>query len=470
MKYRSRIVAAAVAAVTLATLVMGVPTHATNQVAHHGKTSQCAPGVKVAASASPATVTVPDGGGQPVEVIITITGSTFTITGDGLTDASWCVKSSTKTNSGTGTSGASTATNKKGVVQAISYVTIYSVSLEAGGTAGIDWVSRTSAAANSWRSVAYGTPGGNGIFVAVATSGTGNRVMTSPDGTTWTIRTSAADYSWRSVTYGMPGGNPLFVAVTSSFAAEGNQVMTSPDGINWTLRSTPTPAGQWQSVTYGNGKFVAVSDFEFPTGLNGRSMTSTDGINWTVFDAPDDSTWSSVTYGEPGGNPLFVAVAYDYVSATNVVMTSPDGETWTARTGFPNNEWSSVVWADGKFVAVSKRGINVNPIAPGRVMWSLDGVDWNLVDPPVDTDGPQYWEESSWTSVVYGAGLFVAVGYGGLGQRVMTSPDGATWTLRNSAADNTWNAVAFGGGRFVAVASGCPSGGVCVDNRVMTSP
>jgi hypothetical protein len=40
---------------------------------------------------------------------------------------------------------------------------------------GITWTSRTSAAANFWTSVTYG----NGLFVAVSNSGTGNRVMTS---------------------------------------------------------------------------------------------------------------------------------------------------------------------------------------------------------------------------------------------------------------------------------------------------
>ncbi len=38
------------------------------------------------------------------------------------------------------------------------------------------WTARTSAADNDWQSVTYG----NGLFVAVASSGTGNRVMTSP--------------------------------------------------------------------------------------------------------------------------------------------------------------------------------------------------------------------------------------------------------------------------------------------------
>ena len=82
---------------------------------------------------------------------------------------------------------------------------------------GITWTSRTSAADNGWRSITYG----NGIFVAVSSSGTGNRVMTSPDGITWTSRTSAADNYWYGITY----GNGIFVAVSSS--GNGNRVMTS---------------------------------------------------------------------------------------------------------------------------------------------------------------------------------------------------------------------------------------------------
>jgi hypothetical protein len=111
---------------------------------------------------------------------------------------------------------------------------------------GINWTSRTSAADNAWTSVAYG----NGLWVAVSSSGIGNRVMTSPDGITWTSRTSAADNDWRSVSY----GNGLWVAVS---AGSGDMVMTSPDGINWTSRTSAN--GAWQSVAYGNGLWVAVS-------------------------------------------------------------------------------------------------------------------------------------------------------------------------------------------------------------------
>ena len=56
---------------------------------------------------------------------------------------------------------------------------------------GETWTAQAAAEANSWLSVAYG----NGLWVAVATSGT-NRVMTSPDGETWTARAAAEAHSW----------------------------------------------------------------------------------------------------------------------------------------------------------------------------------------------------------------------------------------------------------------------------------
>ena len=126
------------------------------------------------------------------------------------------------------------------------------------------WTLRTSAADNygvlfQWSSVTYG----NGLFVAMTFSGTGDGVMTSPDGITWTLRTSAADNDWQSVTY----GNGLFVAV--AYSGTGNRVMTSPDGITWTLR-TSAADNNWRSVTYGNGLFVAVAY----SGTGNRVMTS----------------------------------------------------------------------------------------------------------------------------------------------------------------------------------------------------
>jgi len=288
------------------------------------------------------------------------------------------------------------------------------------------WNLRTSAVDNIWYSVTFG----NGLFVAVAESGTGNRVMTSPDGVTWTSRTSAVDNTWKSVTF----GNGLFVAVANS--GTGNRVMTSPDGITWTARTSATDDG-WRSVTFGNGLFVAVAN----GGTGSRLMTSPDGITWTArTSAAPINTWESVTHG----NGLFAAVSYNGTTV-NSAMTSPDGITWTARVT-PQDTWRSVVYGNGLFVATGATG--------NGAMSSPDGINWTSRTAANGND---------WFSVTFGNGMFIAVTYQGTGDKVMSSPDGINWTIRSSAADNSWYSVTFGNGMFVAVASTGTS------NRVMTN-
>src|SRR5204862_1111629 len=105
---------------------------------------------------------------------------------------------------------------------------------------------------------------GNGLFVAVAGSAGANAgVMTSSDGITWTSRTAAANNQWNSVTY----GNGLFAAVSTT--GIGELVMTSPDGINWTSRIAAA-LNNWVSINYSNSLFVGVS----VSGTGNRVMTS----------------------------------------------------------------------------------------------------------------------------------------------------------------------------------------------------
>jgi hypothetical protein len=139
-----------------------------------------------------------------------------------------------------------------------------------------DWTLRTTPADNHWYSVTYG----NGLFVAVAQSGTGNRVMTSPDGLTWTSRTSALDNAWSSVTYGIdPTG--LFVAV--GWPPPAMRVMTSPMASAGPPAPVPIPrlairhlrqrASSWRWL-WGELQYCN-------TTAGTRVMTSSDGITWT---------------------------------------------------------------------------------------------------------------------------------------------------------------------------------------------
>ena len=286
--------------------------------------------------------------------------------------------------------------------------------------AGITWTSRTSAADNSWNSVCYG----NGLFVAVASSGTGNRVMTSPDGINWTSGT-CPDSNWTSVCY----GNGQFVAV-----GDGEDVIISPDGINWTLHSSGKDES-WTSVCYGNDRYVAVG----VTGVD-RAMYSFDGIIWN-YGTTSENNYREVCYG----NGQFVAV-----SSLAVAMTSPDGITWTNRTYAGYTYWESICYGNGLYVAVAS--VHGGPL--NHVMTSPDGITWTNRTPASNVE---------WNGICFGNGIFVAVSGTGTGNRVMTSPDGENWTSRTSAADLDWQSVCYGNGLFVAVS------GSGTDNRVMTS-
>ena len=101
----------------------------------------------------------------------------------------------------------------------------------ADATTGIVVTSPTASEASSWRGIAYG----NGIYVAVAQSGT-NRVMTSTDGTTWTSRTQAEANEWASI----PFGNDIFVAGAPR-GTEGKRLNT-PARCSITIERCVTPS------------------------------------------------------------------------------------------------------------------------------------------------------------------------------------------------------------------------------------
>lgn len=307
------------------------------------------------------------------------------------------------------------------------------------------WSTRT-VVNNAWRSVCWSPE--LGIFVAVSSTGTGNRAMTSSDGIVWTARSTPTvpdESQWYSVCWSAE--LRLFVAVA---IAGTNRVMTSSDGIVWTTGPSATN-NQWFSVCWSPELrlFVAVAI----SGTNDRVMTSSDGITWTVRTTPNNNNWTSVCWSPELGK--FVAVSSD--GSGDRIMISSNGITWTTIPP-PNSAylWNSVCWSAelGIFVAVATS--DTLPSGVERVMTSPDGITWTM-----RSTNTNIWRSVCWSAEL---GIFVAVASSGSGNRVMTSPDGVTWTLRTTI-NNAWRSVCWSPelGIFVAVASD-GSG-----NNVMTS-
>ena len=257
-------------------------------------------------------------------------------------------------------------------------------------------------------------------------------------GIAWTPRGTAPAKAWNSVTW----GDNRFVAVAS--AGAGNRAMYSTDGANWTEAAGTVPANDWRSVTWGGGRFVAVA----PSSDDSQVMTSSDGITWTRQPAVSDDSWTAVAYGAG----RFVAVASSG-DDTRAMYSTNGGATWNwSSSGVAASEWSSVSYGSGRFVAVAANGDDT------PVMYSTDGDNWYR---PVKRVPVKTWESVAWSDVT---NTFVAVASDRDDSTVMTSKDGLVWTQRTgSAYKSPWNSVTWAGDMYVAVA---PEG----DRRVMYSP
>ena len=212
---------------------------------------------------------------------------------------------------------------------------------------------------------------------------------------------------WDSVTY----GDGKFVAVADG-SANG---IYSLDGVTWTEFTLPA-SRNWYSVTYGGGKFVAVADGTY-------GAYSTDGINWTEMTMPASRRWESVTYG----NSQYVAIAY----SSTYGAYSTDGINWTEMTMPADSEWESVIYGDGKFVAVAYDLYGA---------YSTDGINWTKMAMP---------SYHHWISVTYGNGKYIAVPYNNTSGAYST--DGINWTEFTLPIEGTWRVV-YGNKKFVAVA------------------
>lgn len=202
----------------------------------------------------------------------------------------------------------------------------------------------------------------------------------------------------------------------------GGGTLTGP-GLNWTAVTAPAGTSTWKGVAYGGGVWVAVG--------NGYRATSAAGTEWAPLATPTDYYFQSAV---AFGNGLFIAPSQLGVSS------SANGIAWTDQLLDSAQHLAAVAYGNGTWVIVDDRFL-YNDVLSFYVS-TTDGGAWAQQLTTVPYSQP--------TSIAFGNGTFVTVGYGGL---VATATDPATWTERDlgSVTDLGLIAVAYADGRFVAV-------------------
>ncbi|ADI84086.1 choice-of-anchor D domain-containing protein [Geobacter sulfurreducens] len=315
------------------------------------------------------------------------------------------------------------------------------------------------------RSIAWG----NGTFVAVGDGDPGTTlhppisaptVLTSTNtGLTWTRRYLAPGHNIRGIAY----GNGVFVAVgASGYDLDQNAgrqaiILTSSDGITWTPRSSGTFLNL-NAVTFANGRFVAVSDYNATGDVADEGaliLVSTNGITWNTIRKITSTAGNlrSVIAGTNGTTPALVAVG-DF----GTVMRSIDnGQSWTEVTS------GTINFAELNGIAFNNTSNTYAAIGiTSEVFTSTDnGATWNMRFLPVDDTLLVRME-----GITYAYGSFVAVGND---NHILTSPDGASWTINIGAEyiNSSLYGVAAGNGSYIAVGS---DGTILQSNRLLDNP
>ena len=282
----------------------------------------------------------------------------------------------------------------------------------------------------------------NGLFVAGGPFDPGYFI--SNDGISWGVKTPP-NYMASTVSY----GDSMFII------SDGTSIETSKDFVTWTKTNLPVVEGKANnsinSVAFGNGTFMAVGDHLVNLILTHNNFNN----SYILIDS--ESVFAISVKSVLFANNTCIATGEDYSPPGSYYIesltTSPNyygGYSWAAHTSINTTSsdeyrgYSSIAFGNGLFAAVG----NIN--STRVISTSPDALTWTIID-SVTTSNYLH-------SVTYGSGslsgqtgLFVAVGDSGI---IMTSPNGAKWTKRNSGAYQTLNGVSYGNNQFIAVGNG----------------
>lgn len=254
----------------------------------------------------------------------------------------------------------------------------------APGATASNWTVRTTPVAFEPNDVTFGA----GVYVVVGSSGT---ICTSTDAITWTQRTSGTTDSLRAIEW--DAALSRFICVGSS------TIRTSVDGITWTAATVPSSLGTYSANPYDRlamgVKMLKVGSTWFAMlGNGGALLSSTDGVTWSL-----------------------------------VLSFAPTGSTTVRTTQHASTQSAAMFEHNGRLFYL--------PVTAGiTTCLKADGA-WRTVEP-----------SQVYTGVAYGAGVYVAVGSGGV---IKTSTDGLTWTARTSGTAVALTGVVWTGTAFIAI-------------------
>lgn len=229
---------------------------------------------------------------------------------------------------------------------------------------------------------------------------------------------------------GVTNNGSIYVSL---FALKTNQncAAKSTDGINWTLVSLAPKANantQWSSITYGKGKFMALSYYDV------QNSYSTDGANWSNFYV-SNAPWRGIYFA---GDKFFISDQ----TGSNGLSYSADGFNWTSIGRLGVSAIYSMDYFNEKYVALGMIVYNNGAYEIGG--YSTNGINWTQISiGAIDQSGHYIY------GIAHNNNKIVAVSNKGY---IFYSTDAINWTTIRTSV-NSFDTIIWTGSYFLAVSN-----------------
>lgn len=207
------------------------------------------------------------------------------------------------------------------------------------------------------------------------------------------------------------------------------------------------------NLAYSNGRFMAVSYINSSTPTVGDVFTSTDGWNWTVY----RSILPVHTYNWSG--PVHNPTTNTWMIAGNsnraIIASTSNGAGWSQRFSLSGTSLSGLAYGNGTWL-VPLYDYNTNTVYTS----TNDGFSWTTRSTGSIFNNcylrAAHWNEHDQQFVIAG-GYYNGTDFDA---RIATSPNGTTWTARETGSKKCIisNICGDDRGNYVAVGQGYPSG------------
>jgi hypothetical protein len=281
----------------------------------------------------------------------------------------------------------------------------------------------------------------------VVTVGDNGALYTSTNGAVWKLQAPPPDLegNWLD---SVACGNSTFV-ITGDYG----YIATSSNGSDWNPTSIDADTyGDLENVAWyiGSGSTTAFPYKGF------WIVTDTDtgsGDSYALYSVNNGANWTQVSFANPSTNTLFTVAADNSTALlagdaeARLGSDGKSGITWPEQVGSSTNDvppgayYASVLQSNGVYVLAGADGMLAESYT------NSTGYNWNE---------PWYSPRDWLWQVTVANGLYVAVGDNA---RIMTSDDGAAWTVEevaNYSATNPANPLLLcvGGATNLLLAAG----------------